>query len=137
MNQAQRAILGVGCAIAAAMIILPPWTIYGEYQQLSRYTIARQEKTVYAPAFGPPEAGQINSQLLLMQLAALVLGPVHNLGDQNYHYTAGTLDRTDDSGCDGGCLFPPLLATGDTLAMPVGHDHARAASEKADTARAR
>ena len=32
----------------------------------------------------------------VLQLASLVLGPIQNLGDQNYHFVTGTLDRKQD-----------------------------------------
>ena len=65
------------------------------------------------------------ASLELLQFAALVLGPVHNIGDQNYHYASGSLDRIDDSGCDSGCLYPPLTASGDTMCQPTGADIGR------------
>lgn len=57
-----------------------------------------------------------------LQLAALVLGPIHNLGDQNYHFVTGALDKEPDRGCDSKCLFTPLIGTADSMVRPVGRD---------------
>ncbi len=59
----------------------------------------------------------------LMQMASLIVGPVHNLGDQNYHYAVGTVDHQADVGCQSSCLYPLLLATGDTKVTVTGLDH--------------
>lgn len=69
--------------------------------------------------------------LEVLQMANLVRGPIHNLGDQNYHFTTGTLDKTQDRSCDPTCLFLPLVGTADTVVRPTGTDIA------ADKARAR
>jgi len=62
----------------------------------------------------------------VLQLAALVVGPIHNLGDQNYHYTTGTLDITNDRGCDESCLYPTIVGTGDSHYTVTGIDHGAA-----------
>jgi len=54
------------------------------------------------------------ASLEILQMTALLLGPVHNIGNQNYHYVTGTLDRTDDTGCKATCLYPSLVAKGDS-----------------------
>lgn len=64
----------------------------------------------------------------VLQMAALVRGPIHNLGDQNYHYATGTLDKVQERGCDSTCLFVPLVGTADTVIRPTGTD---ISSEKA------
>src|SRR5207245_194947 len=56
------------------------------------------------------------------QLAALVLGPIHNLGDQNYHFVTGALDKEPERGCDSKCLFTSLVGTADSLVRPVSRD---------------
>jgi hypothetical protein len=38
--------------------------------------------------------------LEVLQLASLLLGLIQNIGDQNYHFVAGTLDREQDKGWD-------------------------------------
>jgi len=53
------------------------------------------------------------ASLEVLQMTALVLGPIHNIGNQNYHYATGTLDRNDDAGCKATCLYPSIVATGD------------------------
>lgn len=60
--------------------------------------------------------------LEVLQLAALMLGPVPNLGDQNSHFATGTLDRTDDVGCEGHCLYAPLVGSADLEYCPIGRD---------------
>jgi hypothetical protein len=54
------------------------------------------------------------ASLEVLQMTQLLLGPIPNVGNQNYHYITGTLDRTDDNGCEESCIYPPLLATGDS-----------------------
>lgn len=68
----------------------------------------------------------------VLQLAALLLGPIHNLGDQNYHFVTGALDKEQDRGCDAKCLFPPLIGSCDSTVRPVIID---IAAEKARKAR--
>lgn len=63
------------------------------------------------------------ASLELLQLAALVVGPIPNLGDQNYHCASGELVRTEDMGCERTCLYPALVATGDTRVTVTGLDH--------------
>jgi ThiF family protein len=58
----------------------------------------------------------------VLQLAALMLGPIHNFGDQNYHFVTGALDKEPDRGCHSNCLFTPLIGTADSMARPVGLD---------------
>lgn len=60
------------------------------------------------------------ASLEIMQMLALVLGPVHDLGDQNYHYASGALDVTQDQCCQPDCLYPGIVATGDTRYRPTG-----------------
>lgn len=60
--------------------------------------------------------------LEVCQLIALVAGPLGNVGLQNYHTSTGALDRTDDIGCNDLCLFPGMVARGDTLPSPAGID---------------
>lgn len=60
--------------------------------------------------------------LEVLQLAALMFGPACNLGDQNYHYATGTLDRTDDTGCEGECLYESLVGSADLECWPIGRD---------------
>ncbi|PYS43826.1 MAG: hypothetical protein DMG13_34850 [Acidobacteria bacterium] len=62
------------------------------------------------------------ASLQVLQLQALLLGPVHNIGDQNYHAATGTMDRTEDSGCEDHCPYPGLTATSDTVVYPGGKD---------------
>lgn len=64
------------------------------------------------------------ASLEVMQMLALVLGPIHDLGDQNYHYASGTLDVTPGICCDESCLYPSIVATGDTRHRPTGKHHA-------------
>lgn len=72
--------------------------------------------------------------LEILQLAALLLGPISNLGDQNYHFVTGTLDKKQDRGCDANCLFPPLIGSCDSRVRPVMRD---IAAEKARGKRTR
>lgn len=69
----------------------------------------------------------------VLQLTALLLGPVHNLGDQNYHLVTGGLDKKEDGGCEANCLFTPLIGTADSNVRPVDRD---LAAEKARMKRA-
>jgi hypothetical protein len=64
------------------------------------------------------------ASLQVLQMATLIVGPIPNLGNQNYHYASGTLDRIDDHGCDPSCPYPLLLATGDLTHAGTGLDHA-------------
>ena len=57
-----------------------------------------------------------------LQLVALVLGPIHDLGDQNYHSVSGTLDRTEDDGCAEGCPYKTIVSTADRICDPTGPD---------------
>jgi molybdopterin-synthase adenylyltransferase len=67
------------------------------------------------------------ASLEVLQMTQLVLGSIPNVGNQNYHYVTGTLDRTDDNGCDVACLYPPLIASGDTQCSTfTGLDHGAA-----------
>jgi molybdopterin/thiamine biosynthesis adenylyltransferase len=68
----------------------------------------------------------------ILQLALLLLGPIHNLGDQNYHFVTGALDKEQDRGCETRCLFPPLIGSCDSTVRPVITD---IAAEKARRAR--
>ena len=68
----------------------------------------------------------------ILQLAALLLCPIPNLGDQNYHFFTGTLDKAEDCGCETKCLFPPLVGTCDYSVRPVTKD---IAAEKARLSR--
>jgi hypothetical protein len=58
----------------------------------------------------------------VLQLVALVLGPIHDLGDQNYHSVSGTLDRTEDDGCAEGCPYKTIVSTADRICDPTGPD---------------
>jgi len=69
----------------------------------------------------------------VLQLAALVLGPIHNFGDQNYHFVTGALDKDPDRGCDSNCLYTPLIGTADSMARPVGVDIAAQRSREKRT----
>lgn len=65
--------------------------------------------------------------LEVLQMTLLLVGTIPNVGNQNYHYTTGTLDRTEDEGCEPSCLYPPLIATGDSqCATLTGVDHGMA-----------
>lgn len=57
--------------------------------------------------------------LEVLQLVALVLGPIYDLGDQNYHFVSGTLDRTEDDGCDENCPYKTLVGTADRICRPT------------------
>jgi hypothetical protein len=63
------------------------------------------------------------ASLQVLQLQALLLGPVHDIGDQNYHAATGTMDREEDTGCDEHCPYPSLTGTSDTVVYPGGKDH--------------
>ena len=60
--------------------------------------------------------------LEVLQMVALMLGPLYNLGDQNYHFVTGTLDRTEDDGCIDGCPYTTLTGTGDRICRPTARD---------------
>jgi molybdopterin/thiamine biosynthesis adenylyltransferase len=67
------------------------------------------------------------ASLEVLQMTQLVTGSIPNVGNQNYHYVTGSLDRIDDKGCDLSCLYPPLIASGDTLCSTfIGLDHGAA-----------
>jgi hypothetical protein len=87
--------------------------------QLSKDHVLLRHENVF------PFSLQVAS-LLVLQLQALLLGPIHNIGDQNYHAATGTMDRTDDTGCEDHCPYSALTATSDTLVSPGGKDHAAA-----------
>jgi hypothetical protein len=64
------------------------------------------------------------ASLEVLQMTQLLVGTIPNVGNQNYHYLTGTLDRTDDEGCESACLYPPLVATGDRECSTLtGLDH--------------
>lgn len=65
---------------------------------------------------------------LKMHLAAMVIGPIHNSGDQCIHFVGGNYEQMEDTGCKPNCLFPPIIATGDSTRMVTGLDHAAAKS---------
>ncbi len=54
-----------------------------------------------------------------MQLAAMVAGPVSNLGDQNYHFSTGTIDSTRDIGCHADCSYAGITGFGDASIPPM------------------
>jgi len=56
------------------------------------------------------------ASLQFMQFAAMVLGPIHNLGDCNFHAATGTTDVTADPGCLAGCVYSTI--TGDPGSIP-------------------
>lgn len=53
------------------------------------------------------------------QMTAMIVGPVYNHGDQNYHYATGHLDLTPDAGCLSGCVYLDFLGAGDTGLPPT------------------
>jgi molybdopterin-synthase adenylyltransferase len=65
---------------------------------------------------------------MALQMAALVVGPIHNVGDQCTHFVGGNYERSEDKGCKPDCLFPPITATGDAIRSVTGLDHAAAKS---------
>jgi molybdopterin-synthase adenylyltransferase len=60
--------------------------------------------------------------LEVLQLVALLLGPIHDLGDQNYHFVSGTLDRTEDDGCAENCPYKTMASTADRICRPTSRD---------------
>jgi len=60
------------------------------------------------------------ASLEVMQMLALILGPIHDLGDQNYHFSTGSLERTEDKDCDLACPYPDIVATGDNWYRVTG-----------------
>lgn len=63
------------------------------------------------------------ASLEVLQMAALVVGPRHNLGNQNYHHPYGIIDKTIDEGCSESCLYCGLVATGDSQFTVTGLDY--------------
>lgn len=57
--------------------------------------------------------------LSLTQYAAMVIGPIHNLGDQNLHFVTGRIDAAADVGCEPDCPYPGLTGLGDQGLPPV------------------
>jgi len=62
------------------------------------------------------------ASLEVLQFVSLVLGPIHNIGDQNYHFVNGTLDGTKDDGCATECLYQNLTGTADVVCCPTSRD---------------
>lgn len=63
--------------------------------------------------------GMCAASLAVLQACSLIVGPVTNLGDQNYHHGVGTLDVAPDLGCDPDCNYAAFTALGDK-GVPVG-----------------
>jgi molybdopterin-synthase adenylyltransferase len=64
----------------------------------------------------------------ILHLAALLIGPIHNFGDQCFHFVGGNYDQSVDHGCKPKCLYAPIVATGDSTRQVTGFDHAAAKS---------
>jgi hypothetical protein len=59
------------------------------------------------------------ASLALLQFAALVAGPLHDVGDQNYHFATGRMDVTPDNGCNEGCIYAAVEGAGDRGLPPT------------------
>jgi hypothetical protein len=55
----------------------------------------------------------------LLQLAAMVVGPQHYIGDQNHHYATGKTDVTQNAFCEADCPFYAVTAQGDAATPPL------------------
>jgi hypothetical protein len=55
----------------------------------------------------------------------MVINPlgISNVGEQNYHFVTGTMDVTRGGRCNAGCLYPPIVALGDTAGWTVTGRH--------------
>jgi molybdopterin-synthase adenylyltransferase len=56
------------------------------------------------------------ASMQVMQLASLLLGPIFDLGDWNFHAATGTCDVTEDVGCKPDCAYAEM--TGDARSVP-------------------
>lgn len=70
------------------------------------------------------------ASLEFLQMASMVIGPIVNVGDQNYHFVGGNLDRKDDPVCLDTCLTWSRVATGDTRKGFTGVDRAATGSRQ-------
>lgn len=72
-------------------------------------------------------------------LAALrmIVAPagIADVGAQTFHFATGTTDL-DERGCDPGCLYSDLEASGDSSGRPVAHRHVAAEAARASRAAA-
>jgi hypothetical protein len=56
------------------------------------------------------------ASMQVMQFIAIVVGPINDLGDWNFHAATGTCDTSGDSGCEDECLYADI--TGDVRSFP-------------------
>lgn len=56
------------------------------------------------------------ASLQFMQLAAMLLGPIHDLSDCNFHAATGMSDVSADIGCADACIYAAI--TGDVTSIP-------------------
>ncbi len=62
----------------------------------------------------------------VLQFLTMVIAPmgVASPGAQHYHFVPGGLDEPDVRGCEENCLYPSLVARGDTTGIEVTAKHA-------------
>jgi hypothetical protein len=64
------------------------------------------------------------ASLQVLQMLALVVAPLNlsNPGSQMYHFVGGFMDEPKFGQCNSGCLFPQLIALGDTCGIHATGD---------------
>lgn len=67
------------------------------------------------------------ASLHVLQMLSMVIAPsgLANAGAQNYHFVTGILD-TDHGQCKASCLYPSLIAKGDSSEISVTGKHSKA-----------
>ena len=65
------------------------------------------------------------ASLQVLQMLSMVIDPlgISNVGEQNYHFVTGTMDVTRGGKCNAGCLYPPIVALGDSAGWIVTGRH--------------
>jgi hypothetical protein len=81
---------------------------------------------------------------IVMHALHLALNPagIGDVGEQTYHFVDGTLDSDRGTTCHENCFFPPIVAKGDLVALPItgvdiGAAKIRGLSKKTKNARHR
>ncbi|MGH8493098.1 MAG: HesA/MoeB/ThiF family protein [Moraxellaceae bacterium] len=74
------------------------------------------------------------ASLQMMQMLSLVIAPLglSNPGSQLYHFVGGTMEAPEHGTCHKECLFPSLVALGDTCGVKVTGDRMMMKPQPAD-----
>ncbi len=93
-------------------------------ENLSRDHAIRRNENVFAFSLSV-------ASLQVLQMLSLVIAPcgVSNIGEQNYHFVLGTMD-VNHGQCRDTCLYPSLIAKGDSLGIQVTGSHPKAEAER-------